>query len=390
MTRRLHTYSLVAIVAAVSAGQALARDPKRIQLADGIVLTPLLDVSEAYDDNIYEANVNADSSTWVTTISPSLLLDAVQGVNHYQLEYGFETDYFHSTDQDHNTDHSLRGMAEIALNKTNRFELSANYDRIENVSDTSVIGQNDKFEITRADANYIYGAPSGPFSMELGVNHVWFRTFNSGTLNSDREYDKPGASATGYFRVGPKTRALVEYRYDDYDYLLSSSALDSTKDTYLIGLTWAATARTVGTIKFGYEERDFDSNAKKDKDGSSWEADLTWQPTQRATLIFNTSKGTEEGSVSEDLVEVERFKASWNHQIAPRISSDVSYAYLDEEYQNILNRKDEVNEVAVGINFDATRWMTVGVGYRYKDRDSNVPVRDYDRNVYMVSLNLSL
>jgi uncharacterized protein (PEP-CTERM system associated) len=219
---------------------------------------------------------------------------------------------------------------------------------------------------------------------------VWFRSLNSGTLNTDREHDKPGFRVTGYYRLAPKTRMLLEYRYDDYDYLLASSLLDSKKETYLVGLTWTATARTVGTLKFGREERDFDSGLKKDKDASAWEADLVWQPVKSATLTFNTTKGTEEGSVTEDLVDVTRFKVAWNHQLAPRLTSDVSYAYADEEYQDLFGREDEVNEVGVGLNYDVTRWVTVGVGYRYKDRDSNVAVRDYDRNVYMLNVNLSL
>lgn len=390
MIFRLSMCSFVAVFTAVSAAQVISGEPKAIPIADGITLTPLLDLTEAYDDNIYEASVTGDSSSWVTTISPSLLLDAIQGFNHHQLEYGFETDIFHSTDQDDNTDQHVRASSLIALNKANRIDVSANYDRVENVSDTSVVGQNDKFEITQLGANYVYGIPTSPFSIELGVNHVWFRSFNSGALNADREYDKPGARVTGYYRMAPKTRGLVEYRYDDYDYLLSSSSLDSKRDTYLVGLTWTATARTIGTIKVGREERDFDNSSKKDTDGSTWETDLVWQPTKRATLTFNTTKGTEEGSITEDVVDVTRFGVFWNHQLSPRFTSDVSYGYADEEYQDLLGREDEINEAGIGVRYEVSRWMTVGLGYRYKDRDSNIPVRDYDRNLYMLNMNLSL
>ena len=390
MKQTNYARSLVMVVAAVTAVEVLALKPQPMRLADGVTLTPTLDLSEAYDDNIYEANVVADSSSWVTTVAPDLLLDVLNGTHHYQLQYSFQSDFFHSDRDNDNTDHFFRAGAYLGLDSNNRLDFDASHNRVENIFDTSVIGENDKFETTNASGVYGFGTASAPFNVDVGVNHTWYRTFNSGGINRDREYDKPGARITGYYRIAPKTRLLAEYRYDQYDYLLTSSRLDSDKDTLLVGVTWAATARTLGTLKFGQERRDFDDSALDDRDGSSWEADLTWQPAQRSTLVFNSSKGTDEGSATEELIEATRLRVSWNQQLSPRMSSDVFYAYADEDYQDLIGREDEINEFGASVRYEFARWMDIGLGYTYKDRDSNIPVRAYDRNIFLLKLNLSL
>lgn len=389
MNIRLTNHALLIALTAGTASHVAAMEPKPIKIAQGITLTPTLDSRIRYDDNIYEAAVD-DASSWVATFAPNFLMESVQGKSQYQLNYSFNTDIYDDGGQDSDTDHFIKGLAEIGLNRSNRISLYANYDRVENVADTTLVGENDKFESTKVSAVYGLGMPAGIVSLDLGVNHQWYRSFNSGSLNIDREYDKPGVNATGYYRLGPKTRALLEYRYDDYDYILSSSTLDSDKNTVLVGLTWSATRQTVGTIKFGHEDRDFDDDSKKDQDGSTWEADLTWQASPRSSFSLATMKGTEEGSITEDFIDTTKIRLGLVHQFTPKITLDTYYGFKDEEYEDLLGREDEINEAGVTLRYNANRWMSVGVGYSYKDRDSNLAIRDYDRNIYMLNVNLSL
>lgn len=389
MSIKLTNHALILVLTAGATAQVAAIQPKAVKISEGITLTPTLDAGLRYDDNIYEAGVD-NSSSWVANISPNFLLESVQGKGQYQLGYSFNSDIYDHSEQDSDTDHHLKALAEIGLNRSNRLSFYGNYDRVENVSDTTIVGENDKFETSKISAVYGLGMPARTLSLDLGVNHEWYRTFNSGSLNLDREYDKPGLNATGYYRLGPKTRALLEYRHDEYDYILSSSILDSDKDTVLVGITWSATRQTTGTIKFGQEKRDFDDSSKKDQDGSTWEADLTWQPGPRSSVSLSTMKGTEEGSLTEDFIDTTKTRLGLLHQFSPRVTLDTFYGYSDEEYQDLLGREDEVNEAGVTLRYNANQRMSVGVGYSYKDRSSNLDIREYDRNIYMLNVNLSL
>lgn len=389
MSIKLTNHALALVLTAAATSQAVALQPKPVKIGEGITLTPTLDTGLRYDDNIYEAGVD-NASSWVATINPNFLFESVQGKAQYQLGYSFNTEIFDDSEQDNDTDHFLNALAEIGLNRSNRISLAANYDRVESVADTTVVGENDKFETSTVSAVYGIGNPAGIISLDLGANHEWYRTYNSGYLNQDREYDKPGLNATGYYRLGPKTRALVEYRYDQYDYILSNSTLDSDKDTFLVGVTWSATRQTTGTIKFGQENKDFDDSGKKDQEGSTWEADVNWQPSPRSTVALSTMKGIEEGSITEDFVDTTKSRISLLHELSPIVTLDTFYGFAEEEYQDLFGREDEINEAGITLRYNANRQMSVGVGYTYKDRDSNLPIRDYDRNVYMINVNLSL
>ena len=377
------------VTMAFASAPALAVQPKPIPLGDGAKVTPTLDLSASYDDNIYQSSAN-DTSSWITSVEPGALLDVVRGANHYQLGYTLDSEYVHEESDNNNVDHHLRGSAIFGLTRTSRIELYGNYDRVENIFDTTLIGENDKFESSGVSAVYGYGSSSSPFAMDVGVRQNWFRSLNSGTLNAFREYDNAGATVTTYFQVMPKTRLLLEYNYDDFDYQQDTAGLDSEKNTAFVGATWTATARTQGTVKIGYEDREFDDPGRDDNSGMSWQVDVGLQPTKRDTVNLTSFQGTQEGSIEEDFVDTTKYGINWNRQFSTRVSGDLNYSYAENDYEDQLGREDEITTLGGEVRYDVSRQFTVGVGYKYEDRDSTQSARSYDRNIYLLNLNLSL
>jgi hypothetical protein len=237
-------------------------------------------------------------------------------------------------------------------------------------------------------------------NFEFAANQQWLRYDNEQRLgnglriNEDQERDTTTFSGTAFYRVAPKTRALFEVRYNDYDYKLGSSTLDSDAMAYLLGLTWDATAKTSGIAKLGYSNKEFDDSSRDDVSGSIWEVGVNWQPRTYSTFSLNTRRSAEEGSQgAEDAIDTTRTGINWNHEWTSRVSSDVGYTYIDEDYEGI-DRKDETDEFALGLNYELRRWVDVGVGYKYQDVESkgvNTSAADtYDRNIFMVKLTMGL
>lgn len=376
------------LAVAVASAPAFAVEPQKIQLGGGLSITPLLDLEVGYDDNIRGVGID-DESSWVTTLSPSVLMEAIDGLNLYQFRYRADARRYHSSQDDDHVNHSAELLANLVFNQRNRLNLSATHYRTEQIANTRFIDVNDEFNTSRLGAVYGFGVPSATFNFDLGVDHTWRRTDNSGGINRDREYDMAGANGVVYFRVSPKTRLLAEYRYQDYEYEMRGSDLDNERDIYLLGVTWDATAKTVGTLKFGHEDRDFSSSARKDISNSYWEADITWQPRPMSTITLGTSKESREGELTQNYVKATNYDLGWNQRWTDRVHSDVFYSFTEEDFRD-MDRKDDINRAGVRINYDLLRWATVGIGYTYYDRDSPIEVRDYDRNVYMLSLNFSL
>ena len=404
----MKTFPLKTLTAAMlmaGSGSALAIEAASMDLG-GVQFTPVLNLSETYDDNFRAVGAGADESSWITTINPSFELAAKDRLNVYKLTYAFSSDTFHSSHDDNNVDHHLDADAHMEFNARNRLDLNAGYSKMEDVSDTEGgAGINDKYHTYNVGAVYGFGAQSATMNFEFAANQQWLRYDNEQRLgngpriNEDQERDTTTFSGTAFYRLAPKTRALFEVRYNDYDYKLGSSTLDSDAMAYLLGLTWDATAKTSGIAKLGYSNKEFDDSNREDVSGSIWEVGVNWQPRTYSTFSLNTRRSVEEGSENtfnpdvEDAIDTTRTGINWNHEWTSRVSSDVGYTYIEEDYEGI-DRKDETDEFGLGLNYELRRWVDVGVGYKYQDVESkgvNTSSADtYDRNIFMVKLTMGL
>src|SRR5690606_39140492 len=92
------------LAVAVASAPALAVEPQKFQLGGGLSITPLLDLEVGYDDNIRGVAVD-DESSWVTTLSPSVLMEAIDGLNLYQFRYRADARRYHSSQDDDHVNH---------------------------------------------------------------------------------------------------------------------------------------------------------------------------------------------------------------------------------------------------------------------------------------------
>jgi hypothetical protein len=391
--------TLAAAMLMAGSGSALAIEAASMDLG-GVHFTPVLKLSESYDDNFRATGGAGEQSSWITTINPSFELAARDRLNVYKLTYSFNSDTFHSSHNDNNIDHHLDLDAHMEFNSRNRLTLNAGYDKVEDVAGTEVNGINDKYHTYNIGGVYGFGAEAAMMQFELGANQQWLRydnnqMLNGSLVNADKERDTTTLTGTAYYRVAPKTRALFEMRYNDYEYQQTGSTLDSDAMAYLLGLTWDATAKTSGTAKLGYSKKKFDAAGREDVSGSIWEVGVNWQPRTYSAFSLNTRRSMEEGSQNaEDAIDTTRTSLNWNHAWTSRISSDVGYTYMEEDYEytGANSRKDETHEFALGMNYELRRWVDVGMGYKYQDVESNngVPADTYDRNIFMLKLTMGL
>ncbi len=70
--------SLGLLLTAGLASGAYAIDPATVELAEGFVMVPTLNVAHGHDDNLFNSANNEDSSSY-TTIAPSLAFIASSG-----------------------------------------------------------------------------------------------------------------------------------------------------------------------------------------------------------------------------------------------------------------------------------------------------------------------
>ncbi|AYC31449.1 hypothetical protein D3880_03155 [Pseudomonas cavernae] len=379
--------SLAAAVSAALCANAWAIEPQSVKLSDGLTFTPTLEVSERYDDN-FRAVEDGEESSWITGITPTFVLGALGRKSEYALSYSAASDIFHSSHDDDNTDHHLNADAGFEFDARNRLKLNAGYDKVEETASLDQNVENDKYTTSNLGGVYTYGAESSRAQVDFGANYEELRYQNSDHLNADKERDTTALSSTFYYRVAPKTRALVEARHTEYDYV-SNDRLNSNNIALLGGLTWDATAKTSGTVKIGGEKKRFDDSSIDDKSGSLWEVGASWKPRTYSTFNLKTRRALDEGDNGASSIQSQSSTLSWEHEWLERLTSDVSYTYSDQEYQDI-DRDDKIDTFGLGLTYEMRRWLDVGVGYKYSENDSSAPNESYQRNIYSLSFTASL
>lgn len=388
MSKKLHI-SLMALAVSAASSSALALEPASIRVADGIEFTPTLQISERYDDNIRAVETNEESS-WVTQITPTFTLGAEGSKSAYQISYSAVSDIFHSNHKDNNTDHHLTADVGMEFDARNRLVLNAGYHEIEETASVDQDVENDMYNTKNVGGVYTFGAQSARAQIDFGANYEELRYTNSGGLNADNERDTTALRTTFYYRVAPKTRALLEGRYTDYDYVNPEGRLRNSDNTALLaGLTWEATAKTTGTAKFGREKKDFDDSSISEKSTGMWEVGATWKPRTYSSFSLNTRRGFDEGEDNASTIETQSTTLSWDHSWAERLGSTVSYTRSDQDYQDV-KREDTSDTFAVRLTYEMRRWLDIGLGYQYSENDSDADNESYERNIYTLSVTASL
>ena len=362
-------------------------DPQDIHL--GVFrFTPTLEVRESYDDN-YRGLSDNEQASWVTGINPTFLLSTGNRNSEYELQYSANSDIFHSDSEASNTDHHLTLRSVIEPTSRHRFSWGLEYHRVEETSDTESITENDKYSLAVARGSYRYGAATARNQLEFGTRYEQLRYHNSDGLNASEERDSLMFNSIWYHRLGGGLRSLVEARHTDHDYELASARRDSTNVALLGGAVWDATAKTSGTVKIGAERKDFDSDTRKDFTSPMWEVGVTWKPRTYSAFNLNTRRAFDEGDDGASTINDWTTLATWEHEWTSRIATELKYRYSEREYEGI-NRDDERTSYGAGVIYSPDRWIDVTLSYLRTENDSNLAVETYDRNVYLLSFELSL
>lgn len=394
------------LVSSVSvAANAAIDDPRSINLR-GFDFTPTLLVGESYDDNFRGLNEDEQSS-WITTIEPSFVLGAETRNAGYQLRYTLSSDIYHDDSDATNTDHILLLKSAMELTSRHRIDWNLGYSRIENTinQDRSFEDldedldpdevlqrrfENERYDRATAGASYTFGARTARNQLEFGAQYDRFRYADD--FNESEDRDTLALGTTWFHRLGSRTRTLVELRHADHSYEQRNSTRDSTNVAALVGATWEATARTTGTVKVGAERKDFDSDARDDYSSPMWEAGVVWAPRTYSAFELRSRRAFDEGDDGASTVQDMSTVLTWTHEWNPWISSELEYRMADREYKREVtgDREDDLQAYGASLVYSPDRWIDLTLGYRHVTNDSSLEAASYDRNVYLLTVDMSL
>jgi len=345
-----------------------------------------------HDDNVFTTSSN-EKSSWITVLKPVFLLEAKKRDQVFSLSYKGAIGFYDSTPGDDYDDHNFRAEADMQISSRSALNVSAGYKLGHDPrgsNDRPISNSPDKWHASDIGGVFAYGSEGAKGKVELEGQYTEKRYDNNRVFTRGFDRDDTTGGATFYWKVMPKTSLLLQAKNTDIDYTLGTSTQDNDNYWYMAGVTWDATAKTSGTVKVGYTEKDFDSSTREDQDGIGWQAEVQWKPLTRSTVDFGFSRGFNESTGIGDTTETTDYSAAWSHDWTSRTSTGVNLSYIEDEYQGGSTREDETFGLSLNASYQFRRWLGVNAVYNYTDRDSNTSNQEYDRNQFMLNFLLTL
>ena len=394
-----------------------------------IEVTPMINVSETYDDNIFLTKDNKVSD-YITVVTPGIAMNLVQEHTNFQVRYAPSFYRYADRDDQDNTAHSAgltfgQDLVEgLRFNLTDTFLKSA--DPLEDPQNLQGIRQTrNKYVTNVADANlgYIFGAEN---RVNVGYRYnyyendqitlddskiqnpyanvtYWFDVKNGGEFTYDytdakftRDDDFPAdsdytANAAGvrYLRrFTPNSTGYVGYNYTTYDY---ERILPQDFDVHggLVGLDHSFSPEYTVSASVGYFIRV--NEITDNDDGPTYSASLT-RRFARGSVTVGGNGGWSYENLQQGVGLTSGFSkyyggyVSGNYEILERVNLYAGLSYRHDKYT--LTSADYLRGNC-GVRWDFLRYFFVALDYSYVDRSEDLGLDEYTGNRVMLTVGAS-
>jgi hypothetical protein len=186
-----------------------------------------------------------------------------------------------------------------------------------------------------------------------------------------------------FYEFSPGYRGFVRFRGNTRDYE-GVGALNRDSDGYDIrgGIEFSVTPLVKGSAEIGYLSQTYDNPLIAPFNGLSYAAKAQWLVTPLMTLTFNAERSVAE-TVTPD------FEARLDTVVGARADYELmrnvilfsSVKLKKEDFRGLGQRTDDVTQLAAGVEYLMNRHLSATLQYQFQDRNSNIPVYDFDRHL---------
>lgn len=385
----LATYGMSAAAAVEDAGH--------INLGP-VEMTPMAEIGFGYDDNVYREGEGdlADKGSTVYKLNAQAEFKAQSGLSTYAATLAARNTSYSSQSDANFTDVGVTGDIHQEFNSRNRLDAEFDLGRYHDAGST-INGSIDKgapeYDKTQGSLRYGFG------SMEALMRADLFGSYDKKNYDAggqDRKTTEYGA--TGYYQFMPKTSALLEIKERKLDYTQQqNAAYDIT--SYLVGLSWDATAKTRGYAKLGRRYRDAVGTDRQGYTG--WEVGMSYLPVDHSLIQLSTTRdyGLEsDNPAAADFTQGTTTTLTWKHEWTAKIDTRANYSYTSEEVQNstgITQIDRTVKQFGLAADWSVKRNVKVSLAWQHSDRDESAVAvgadpDSYQRDYYLLTGTIAL
>ena len=360
----------------------------------------------AYDDNIFNISEDEESDI-ITVISPGIQLafpatrtkpmsiatatttsgglvyDRFEepGFQQFQsyLAYNPRFLIFAENTDENTVNHEAQGSLQYNLRGGLSFSLVdrfvQNFDR----NEAGISTETDTYRSNLADLIVSYAITEKTL---FRVDYSNFIVFYTDAKNEDRNRTDNAASGYLFFKIRSKTSLFAQYNIIDISYD-EDSVRDSREQRILGGVYRNMTEKTKGSFRIGYGLREFDDAQIDDAEGIVFEARLDYQVTPKTSLGLGAYHRNEETPDSTaNYVVSTSATATYRQKLTDKFTFAFELLYRDEDYQGGVSkeRSDQFFSPSPSIKYAFRDWISAGLTYGYRQRESNEDAFDYTGN----------
>ena len=372
--------------------------------AGPVAITPTLGVETEYRDNIY-LQQNDGTNSWISVARPAIDALVQDRNNLYQLGYKGEAAWYEidrNNDRNNYFDNTLSGDAHMEFSERWIAEgymrwAALHEDRGTGLSEGQIanfLPEPVEYDQGDVGGSLQFGSDRGVGRLQLRAGYMDREYQNFKEFTRPRDRDETTLGSTFFYPVAPKTDVLFEYEYKDIHYptpFLLQPPLDSNEYYVTTGVQWEITPNLTSTAKAGYVDKAFDNPQRKDWDGLGWSVQLVMQPREQDSVLVRSMRAPEETTEQGDFIKRENLETVWTHDWSDRVHTQLGGLIGRDTYEQALNdRKDDIYNVTVRIDYDFRRWASFYTSYTYDHKDSNVQTFRYTDNGFRIGVELSL
>jgi len=364
-----------------------------IRFQNGIFVYPAASLAIGHNDNVGGTATNEKSSS-VVILRPEVVAEMKRSGDRYTFSYAGNYGHYAASSDDDFQHHDIWLAGDNYFTTRARLGWGVGYQwRSDARGSTDRVSSSspDEWHAPVARLVGIYGAPGAVGRLELESSWMQKRYTNNRAFTQDSDVDMLMLSGRFFYRVMPKTSLVFEARNTRSDYVSATSTSDNDYLKLLIGATWDMTAKTTGMIKLGRAYKNYDDASRRDPSAATWEAGVTWAPLTYSEFSLQSAQDIADSSsgAGNYYINNRSHSLSWNHKWASYISSSVNAGVVRSNYNGIA-RDDTTKNFGIGFYRELGYNFRAGLNWNRTKRDSTVNVNDFQRDVFMLTLEAVL
>lgn len=386
-----------------------------------VLIKPSVSVKETYNDNMFLTEDEKEDD-FITTISPKIEFEYSPNTKlDLSLNYGFNFRIYAHHNELNDTD--LREVQSVRFNTDARpfnrvyLKVTDTYDRVAidqrraTAEDNAYVNRTDRNVFAISPYVILPVTPSSSFTAGYEYINTWYRDSDA----TDSESHSLFGSLDKKFT--PKVTGFLKYRFTNYRADTADTAAgvdDYDKHDGTVGVSYRLNARTelsgeagqsylnsgelddseafIWKVRAAYNEAIESAWSAVATYGRSFENSITNGATERENADLIVTFGRAYKIIVNPYYRVDKFINVDREDRVAGISTTISRNLSDKttmsvngsfEHQEFLPQSEEVEQYSAGANlsYRIRKNTTMGIGYRFNRRDSDISSGDFDNNI---------